>query len=147
MLPRRWAVERTIAWLNRCRTEARSIRNLRTVATLTGSFSRIMAPMKRFQTWQALLAFGLLACPVPLLGQVCVVAALIWRAYLASISRSPLATTRVERRSRPRVLRLSRRIAAERVCDGVEQFGLQQPDACMIPEHVRVANVGMQNVH
>ena len=40
--------------------------------------------MKRFKAWQALLAFGLFARPVPLLGQVCVVAALIWRARLIS---------------------------------------------------------------
>ena len=39
---------------------------------------------KRFKTWQALLAFGLFACPVPLLGQVCVIAALIWRAQKAA---------------------------------------------------------------
>jgi hypothetical protein len=43
---------------------------------------------QRFKSWQALLAFGLVACPVPFLGQVCVVAALIWRARLVWTERS-----------------------------------------------------------
>ena len=38
--------------------------------------------MNCFKNWQALLAFGLIACPVPLLGQICVVAALVWPARL-----------------------------------------------------------------
>lgn len=42
---------------------------------------------QRFKSWQALLAFGLVGCPVPFMGQVCVVAALIWRARLVSAER------------------------------------------------------------
>ena len=44
--------------------------------------------MSGFKNWQALLAFGLIACPVPLLGQLCVVAALIWRARLGFVNDS-----------------------------------------------------------
>jgi hypothetical protein len=45
----------------------------------------------RFKSWQALLAFGLVACPVPFLGQLCVIAALIWRARLAWKSAAVLS--------------------------------------------------------
>jgi hypothetical protein len=45
--------------------------------------------MNRFNNWKALLAFGLIACPVPLLGQLCVIVALLWRARFASSRQRP----------------------------------------------------------
>jgi hypothetical protein len=38
---------------------------------------------QRFKSWQALLAFGLVGCPIPFMGQVFVAAALVWRAKIA----------------------------------------------------------------